>query len=379
MAEPRGSPIFTPSIDDPYMLEPQSFFPTSTPPSPEYTPATPHTNDESEPFETSKTRVTSPPSPTLPADPTSPPYPQRPLLAHTSPTPTLPRPFYYRCIARMVVRTKPTLSPGYSAKLTKAMALSPSSFRKRYKSSYKTPSSSSLASSSTLPLRKRYKGTYELMEDKETESTESGDEGTDLEDEETAPEGQQQAARHHALKRARDTVPSTYEVGQGSESTPDQQLETAGEIPTQTHARLLIHITWEDSYDGTIYRDIECNLPPVRSPIRASPAPVRTPSSSFRTTASPEWSLESLSVSQVIPSPIASLAPAAALDEDVLLEIGVQLKLYGSVLHTHSELLDTLPPSRFEGYDHDFTKLFSMTEAVREEIYTQHCRLRGLK
>ncbi|GKE89503.1 hypothetical protein Tco_1566978 [Tanacetum coccineum] len=53
----------------------------STPPSPDYTPATPHTDDESEPFETSMTRVTSPPSPTPPADLTSPPYPQRPLLA----------------------------------------------------------------------------------------------------------------------------------------------------------------------------------------------------------------------------------------------------------------------------------------------------------
>ncbi|GKE59296.1 hypothetical protein Tco_1498481, partial [Tanacetum coccineum] len=50
----------------------------------------------------------------------------------------------------MVVRTQPTLSPGYSAKLTEEMALSPPSFRKRYRSSYETPSSSSSSSSSSL-------------------------------------------------------------------------------------------------------------------------------------------------------------------------------------------------------------------------------------
>ncbi|GJZ61636.1 hypothetical protein Tco_0617773 [Tanacetum coccineum] len=55
--------------------EPQSLSPTSAPPSPDYTPATLHTDDESEPFETSETRVTSPYFTTSPADPISPPSP----------------------------------------------------------------------------------------------------------------------------------------------------------------------------------------------------------------------------------------------------------------------------------------------------------------
>ncbi|GKG40574.1 hypothetical protein Tco_0467351, partial [Tanacetum coccineum] len=60
----------------------------------------------------------------------------------------------------------PTLSPDYSAKLTEAIALSPSSFRKRYRSSYEAPlSSSSLASSPTLPLQKRYRGTSKPIPD----------------------------------------------------------------------------------------------------------------------------------------------------------------------------------------------------------------------
>nr|GFA33906.1 hypothetical protein [Tanacetum cinerariifolium] len=62
-----------------------------------------------------------------------------------------------------------------SARIAEAAALSPSSFRKRYISSYETPS---LSSSLTLPIRKRYQE----------------DEGLGSEDEEEAsPEGQQQA------------------------------------------------------------------------------------------------------------------------------------------------------------------------------------------
>ncbi|GKC86593.1 hypothetical protein Tco_1147242 [Tanacetum coccineum] len=88
----RGSLVPTPFLNDPYMLvrhaylptaadtesepfedpleseEPQPLSLTLAPPSPDYTPATPHTDDESEPIKTSDTRVTSPHSPTPLAD-----------------------------------------------------------------------------------------------------------------------------------------------------------------------------------------------------------------------------------------------------------------------------------------------------------------------
>ncbi|GKE50969.1 hypothetical protein Tco_1486125 [Tanacetum coccineum] len=119
----RGSPVFTPFPDDPYMLVRHA-----------YSPTTPDTDT-----------------------------------------------------AWMAVHTQPTLSPGYSAKLTEAMSLSPPSFRKRYKSSYKTPSSSSSpASSPTLPSQKRYWGTSKLIVDTETKSDESKDEGTDSKSEKAA-------------------------------------------------------------------------------------------------------------------------------------------------------------------------------------------------
>ncbi|GKF04004.1 hypothetical protein Tco_0034672 [Tanacetum coccineum] len=103
----------------------------------------------------------------------------------------------------MAMRTQPTLSPGMSARIAEAAALSPSSFRKRYRSSCKIPSSSS---SLTLPIRKRYRGTSELILDTETEDESSDsdvereghgleDEGPGSEEEEeekAAPEVQQQ-------------------------------------------------------------------------------------------------------------------------------------------------------------------------------------------
>ncbi|GJU37116.1 hypothetical protein Tco_1185470 [Tanacetum coccineum] len=283
-----------------------------------------------ESYETSETKVTLPHSTTSPSNPISPPSPQRPSLTQASPTPTPPRAFYYRSIARMVVRIEPTLSPGYSAKLTEVMALSPSSFHT------------------------------------EAKSDESEDDSTNSEDDEAILEGQQQhavpaedtaedeplglgyrAARRRALERAEDTMPSTYESGQSSRSTPDQQLKTL----TPTHARLPIRTTCED---------------------RTPPLPVRTP-------ASPKWFPKSPPVSSIFPSLVATPSPAAVLNESVLLELGAQLELHGSILHTHTKCLYALPPSLFEGYGRDFTELLSRTEAVREEIHSQCFRLKNLE
>ena len=75
--------------------------------------------------------------------------------------------------------TQPTLSPGYSARLAEAAAMSPTSFNKRYRPTFDSPSSSS---SPTLPLRKRYRGTSEPVLDTEDEEEESSDEGDEVED-----------------------------------------------------------------------------------------------------------------------------------------------------------------------------------------------------
>ncbi|GJU80102.1 hypothetical protein Tco_1282467 [Tanacetum coccineum] len=59
--------------------------------------------------------------------------------------------------------------------------------------------------------------------------------------------------------------------------------------------------------------------------------------------------------SPAIPTPVASLvttsANTIAVDEDVFLEAGTQLELHRSILHDHTQRLDALPPTLFEGYD----------------------------
>nr|GFD33436.1 hypothetical protein [Tanacetum cinerariifolium] len=100
------------------------------------------------------------------------------------------------------VRIQPTLSSGISTQIAKVATLSPSSFRKRYRSSYVTPSPSS---SLTLPIRKRYRGTSELILDTKTE-----DEGldSDVEREGSENEGPSLDDEGHGLE---DEGPSLEE------------------------------------------------------------------------------------------------------------------------------------------------------------------------
>ncbi|GJZ89426.1 hypothetical protein Tco_0661208, partial [Tanacetum coccineum] len=124
------------------------------------------------------------------------------------------------------------------------------------------------------------------------------------------------AARRRALELAEGTVPSTYEVGHSSRSVPVQPV--ADETPTP---RLPVGTTWEDPEDDIVYVDIEGDMPLVR-------ALVQTP-------VSIEWSSSSLPIS---PAP---------------------LTLHGGILHDHTQRLDALPPTLFEGYGRDFTELFA--------------------
>ncbi|GKD72176.1 hypothetical protein Tco_1330458 [Tanacetum coccineum] len=332
----RGSPIPTPFHDDPYMLvrqaytstitdtesepfedpikteKPQSLIIPSLPTSSlDYTPATPHSSEESEPIEASKTRIASPHSTTSPSDSTSPLSPDHPLT-QTSPTLTPSRAFFYRSTARMAMRTQPTLSLGISARVAEAITLSPSSFRKR-----------GIGGTSELIEDTKVEGT-----ESETESEESEDEGPSLDREKAASKDQQQQA-----VPVGDTA-ANEPLGQSSRSVPDQQI--AYETPTP---RLLVRTTWVDPKDDTVYIDIEFDALPVR-------APVQTP-------ASPEWSFGSLPVSLaslIILTPVASPVPATAVGEGDFLEIEAQLELHGSILHDHTECLDALPPTLFEGY-----------------------------
>ncbi|GKF24597.1 hypothetical protein Tco_0076919 [Tanacetum coccineum] len=233
----------------------------------------PLVSGEFEAFEPSGTRTDSSHS-SASSDSTTQLSPDHPLT-HVSPTPTPTRASLHRRTARMTVCAQPAMSSDHSARVAEAMALSDSGFCKRYRSSYETPSS-------TLPIRKRYRGTSELILDIDSEGDELGDEDTNedidedgkdeslgvdderessddkdrglddegrgleggglgLEGEKAAPEGQQQAvpvvgtsvseplglgykaARRRAFESMEEISPSTYEVGQSSRSMPEQE------------------------------------------------------------------------------------------------------------------------------------------------------------
>nr|GEY71323.1 hypothetical protein [Tanacetum cinerariifolium] len=91
------------------------------------------------------------------SDSTAPLSPDHPLT-HTTPTLV---PILYRS-AHMVVRVPPVMLPGLSTSMVEVAAMSNLAFCKRFRSSYESSPSSSPPD---ILLRKRYRGTSELVED----------------------------------------------------------------------------------------------------------------------------------------------------------------------------------------------------------------------
>ncbi|GJT18580.1 hypothetical protein Tco_0877286, partial [Tanacetum coccineum] len=77
---------------------------------------------------------------------------------------------------RMAVRVQPTMSPGCSARITEVAAMSDVAFCKRFRSPYEN----SPSTSPTLPVRKRYRGTSELVLSTNNEADELRDEEDSL-------------------------------------------------------------------------------------------------------------------------------------------------------------------------------------------------------
>ncbi|GKD45304.1 hypothetical protein Tco_1269949 [Tanacetum coccineum] len=373
-SEPSKDLIDTDTPESPHVVAPPTPLPDSTPPA--------YHIKESEDSDTSGARSMS-------SDSTTPLSRDHPLT-RTSPTPTPSHASFHR----MTVRAQPVMSLGHSARVAEALALSDSALRKRYRSSYET-SSSSL--SLTLPVRKRYRGTSELILDTDSEEDEIGEEDTDedeghgvgdeghgLDDEgrsvksdglglereeEAAPEGQQ---REVPVVRATASAP----LGLGYGALRHRELAVEEDQPTLT--------TWIDPEDGIAYIDILAYPPPA--------PPTQTPPS-------PEWSSGSLPVSPApsavplpisspmisltIPSPIASpmATPTATIlvDEDQFIEIEVQLELFRGILQDHTQRLDVMPPTLFEGIDRDVRELYTRSGVVKDEIVLQKYRFRSLE
>ncbi|GKC46651.1 hypothetical protein Tco_1064373 [Tanacetum coccineum] len=321
-----------------------------------------------------------------------------------------------RRTARMTVHVQPVLSPGYSARIVEAAATSDVAFCKRFRSSYKN------SPSPTLPVRKRYRGTSELilgtdsegdeLEDEEVEDNYGShgrdDEGRGIDDEghrlesdglgleeeeEAVPGGQQQAApvvgttvstplglgyralRRRELALEEDEVYSTFEVGQGSGSAPESERServSAFRQPTLT--------TWTDSKDGMIYIDIP-DYPPPAPPVQTPPLPDWTPGS---LPVSPSLlDVPSLVSSPMVPltvsSPVTTSTATIPIDEDQFIEIGAQLELYRGILQDHTQRLDAMLPTLFVKIDRDVRELYTRSGFVRDEIFSQRYWFRSLK
>nr|GEY57624.1 hypothetical protein [Tanacetum cinerariifolium] len=304
------------------------------------------------------------------SDSTAPLSPDHPLT-HITPA-LIP---ILRRTARMAVRVSHAMSPGLSAGIADVAAMSDSTFRKRFRSSYDS------SPSPTLPVRKTYRGTSELIlgtnsedneeveesSDSDSESKGAKDEGPTTEDEDPtagddglavgsrAPVGgggctwvQHQAApvvgtavsvplgigygalRCRELVLEGDHVYSTFEVGQGFGSAPEPERServSASRQPTLT--------TWTDPEDGM-----------TSGSLPISPSPSVVPSH-----------VSSPMIPPTVPSPIVSpMATSTAtipVDEDQFIEVVAQLKLYRSILQDHTQRLDAMPPTLFAEIDRD--------------------------
>ncbi|GJU92268.1 hypothetical protein Tco_1304691 [Tanacetum coccineum] len=136
--EAQSSRVPVPLLDDPYVAVRQAkLVDTDNESDPEEAPSeaeepqplgsrVPLMSEEFEASEPSGTRTVSSHS-LVSSDSNAPLSPDHPLT-HVSPTPTPTRVLFHRRTARMAVCIQPTLSPGMSARIAEAAALSPSSF-----------------------------------------------------------------------------------------------------------------------------------------------------------------------------------------------------------------------------------------------------------
>ncbi|GJW47509.1 hypothetical protein Tco_0079155 [Tanacetum coccineum] len=251
----------------------------------------------------------------------------------------------------IVVRVPPVMSPGLSASMEEVAAMYESAFCKRFRSSYESSPSSSLPD---LPLRKRYRGTSELVEDDEDNddeeeedeeieesldfesmSEDAKDEGPTAEDEDPAAWDESLAAGDEApiwegggggytgesaagSPVMRTTVSAPLGLGYGALRRRELALEE-----DHVYNMLEVGLGLED---GIVYIDVPV-YPPLALPAQTPPSPEWS-SGSFPI--SPSHCIVPLPISSpviplTIPSPVPT--PAMAEIEGFLTELGAQVEM----------------------------------------------------
>nr|GEW00855.1 hypothetical protein [Tanacetum cinerariifolium] len=341
------------------------------------------------------------------SDSTAPLSPDHPLT-HITPA-LIP---ILRRTARMAVRVSHAMSPGLSTGIAEVAAMSYLTFCKRFRSSYDS------SPSPTLPIRKRYRGTSELIlgtdsEDNEEveESSDSDseikgtkDEGPTIEDEDPTAgddglavgiegpgvddesfglddeshgvddesrglddEGrgveidglgleEEEVVLGFSIRQLQLWGQLTFEVGQGSGSAPEP--ERSERVSASRQPTLT---TWTDPEDGMTSGSLPISPSPsvVSSHVSSPMIPPSVPSS--------------------IALPMATSTATIPVDEDQFIEVGAQLELYRSILQDHTQRLDAMPPTLFAEIDRDVRELYNRSRAVKDDIFSQRYRFRSLE
>ncbi|GKC02511.1 hypothetical protein Tco_0994121 [Tanacetum coccineum] len=246
------------------------------------------------------------------------------LLTHISPTPTHTRVSFHRRTAYMAVHVQPAMSPGLSASMIEALALSDLAFHKRYRSSYEKPSPSP-----PLPVWERYRGTSELILNTDSEWDKLGDEDTNKDESLDAD------AERDGLN---DEDHRLDDEGLGLEGSEEVV------VPEGQQRAAQVANTIVDPEDGRIYTNIPAYAPLV-PPVQTSP--------------SPEWSSGSLSISPSslvapshIASPVATPIATIFINEDQFLESYTLGQEWFEMRSSHIGHVDTwMADMSWAGYD----------------------------
>ncbi|GJR74559.1 hypothetical protein Tco_0086924 [Tanacetum coccineum] len=285
--------------ESPHTVASPTSLPDSTPPA--------YYAEESEGSDTSSVRSTS-------SDSTAPLSPDH-SLTHTTSTLV---PILHRT-TRMAVHVPPAMSSGLSA---------------------------------NLPLRKRYRGMFELVEDSEEdkeieESMDSNSVSEDAEDEGPTVEDEDPTAGDEGL--------AVGVEGPGMDDESHGSDDGSHRLHDEGHSIESDGLGLEEEEED-VPGDLEDGMVYIDVPAYTAPAPpVQTPPS-------PEWSSGSLPISLspfVVPSPISSpmilltvpspvAMPATAETEGFLTELGAQVEMHGGLIHDHVVQLEDLSPALFE-------------------------------
>ncbi|GKD05316.1 hypothetical protein Tco_1180290 [Tanacetum coccineum] len=224
----------------------------------------------------------------------------------------------------MTVRSQRTMSPGLSASVTEAMALSDSTFCKRYRGT-----SELILDMHSEGEELRDKDTNEGREDKtldvddEREGLDDDGHGLDDEDHGLEDEGL-------GLEEEDEVVPE------------DQQLATntvMGEPLGLGYGALRrSELGVEEDRVLSTFEPISSSSPVVLSPIAL---------------------------------PVATAIATISVDEDQFLKVGAQLELHRSILQDHTQCLDALPPTLFTDIDRDVRELYTRPGVVRGHVDTR--------